>query len=300
MLKLNFKNIQKYLPKLINSVKQEKELNLSKCEFIDIMLISAIDTLIKLYNPKIIPPTDQNVNMYLSVMNLTNYEKQPYLKNKNNYISIKQFSHKNRTMVTKLSNEIIPQISQFLNIKNEEFKKDFLSYFKYIFGEILNNVVDHSETKKTACICCQAFNDKICLAIADSGIGFKKSLEKNHYELLKLKSDAAINKALEPNITGSEIINYGNTLTYKNAGMGLYVLNMIASHLKAKLVIISKEAIFINNQGKKHSKLLEVEFPGSIVYFEFQENKINFTFEEFMRIYVWKSDYDSGLDDVFD
>lgn len=109
---------------------------------------------------------------------------------------------------------------------------------KYIIGELVRNVLEHSYTENGAIVAAQYYKktNRVSIGICDNGIGIWKSLNtywhpKNDIEALKL--------ALTPGITGT---TYKEGGTAENAGAGLFFIKSIAKISRSYFVIYSGRA----------------------------------------------------------
>lgn len=109
---------------------------------------------------------------------------------------------------------------------------------KYIIGELVRNVLEHSFTENGAIVAAQYYKktNRVSIGICDNGIGIWKSL--NMYWHPKNDIDA-IKLALTPGITGTTRREGG---TAENAGAGLFFIKSIAKITRNYFVIYSGSA----------------------------------------------------------
>ncbi|MBI5620796.1 hypothetical protein HY949_03395 [Candidatus Gottesmanbacteria bacterium] len=109
---------------------------------------------------------------------------------------------------------------------------------KYVIGELVRNVLEHSYAKNGAIVAAQYFKktNRVSIGICDTGIGIWKSL--NTYWHPKTDIDA-IKLALTPGITGTTHREGG---TAENAGAGLFFIKSIAKITRNYFVIYSGPA----------------------------------------------------------
>jgi len=109
---------------------------------------------------------------------------------------------------------------------------------KYVIGELVRNVLEHSYAKNGAIVAAQYFRktNRVSIGICDTGIGIWKSL--NTYWHPKTDIDA-IKLALTPGITGTTHREGG---TAENAGAGLFFIKSIAKITRNYFVIYSGPA----------------------------------------------------------
>jgi len=82
---------------------------------------------------------------------------------------------------------------------------------------------------------------------------------------------------------------YSNAID--NAGYGLYALKTIIEKTNGKLMIISNNGIVkLGRHYLTAQELQNTNWKGSIVAFEFFENEIEFSKDDFFRIYIWNQD----------
>ena len=121
---------------------------------------------------------------------------------------------------------------------------------KYIIGELVRNVLEHSFAKDGAIVAAQYYKktNRVSIGICDTGIGIWKSL--NTYWHPKNDIDA-IKLALTPGITGTTRKEGG---TAENAGAGLFFIKSIAKITRNYFVIYSGSAEYTLLKYKKRIK----------------------------------------------
>ena len=109
---------------------------------------------------------------------------------------------------------------------------------KYIIGELVRNVLEHSFADDGAIVAAQYYKktNRVSIGICDTGIGIWKSMWK--YWRPKTDIDA-IKLALTPGITGTTRREGG---TSENAGAGLFFIKSIAKIARNYFVIYSGSA----------------------------------------------------------
>ena len=176
---------------------------------------------------------------------------------------------------------------------NEEDQKDFREYMFYLFTEMMNNVVDHSQSPIGGYTMAQFYpnNQKIQFSIADKGIGF---LENVKFKEPNIKDEIeAIEKALEKGFSANKNNQlYGSA--YRNAGYGLYIMSEIIKQVGGKFVIISNNGLYRYNalSDKIEKKLLDYSFNGALVAFEFKEEGINLSMQEMINVLMQEDEED--------
>lgn len=109
---------------------------------------------------------------------------------------------------------------------------------KYVIGELVRNVLEHSFAQNGAVVAAQYYKktNRVSIGICDTGIGVWKSMQKHWYP----KSDLeALNLALTPGITGTTRKEGG---TAENAGAGLFFIKSIAKITRNYFAIYSGNA----------------------------------------------------------
>ncbi|WP_022958929.1 hypothetical protein [Spongiibacter tropicus] len=123
--------------------------------------------------------------------------------------------------------------------------------------EIMRNVYEHSKSKSIE-YCAQYWPsyEKVEIAIGDSGIGLRESLQDNPYIQVSNDSDA-IQQALMPAISSK---NYEGAIIdtndpWHNSGFGLYMINRICRLGGNFLICSGDHAIKLDENGKEHIDL---------------------------------------------
>lgn len=109
---------------------------------------------------------------------------------------------------------------------------------KYIIGELVRNVIEHSFAKDGAVVAAQYYkkNNRVSIGICDTGIGIWKSMQTHWHP----KTDVeALDLALTPGITGTTRKEGG---TSENAGAGLFFIKSIAKITRNYFAIYSGSA----------------------------------------------------------
>jgi len=123
---------------------------------------------------------------------------------------------------------------------------------KYVIGELVRNVLEHSFATQGAVVAAQYYKktNRVSLGICDTGIGVWKSMNaawhpKNDLEAIKL--------AMTPGITGTTHKEGG---TAENAGAGLFFIKSIAKITRNYFVIYSGKAAYTLLKHKKRVKTM--------------------------------------------
>lgn len=121
---------------------------------------------------------------------------------------------------------------------------------KYVIGELVRNVLEHSFAQDGAIVAAQYYKrtNRVSIGICDTGIGIWKSLQMYWHP----KNDInAIKLALTPGITGTTRREGG---TAENAGAGLFFIKSIAKITRNYFVIYSGNAEYTLLKHKKRIK----------------------------------------------
>lgn len=111
---------------------------------------------------------------------------------------------------------------------------------KYVFSEMVRNVLEHSASPIGAVVCAQYYREtkRIAIGIADAGIGVFDSMRHHH----RVKDDQqAIRLALQPGITGTTSRVGGTAF---NAGAGLFFTKSIATLSRNYFFLYSGNSMF--------------------------------------------------------
>ena len=142
---------------------------------------------------------------------------------------------------TKFITDVIP----LLHLK-KQYQVDTIVY---ILGELIRNVLEHSNDPNGAIVCAQYYlkTNTIRIGIADAGKGIKASINASHTAKTDLE---ALRLALWPGITGTTARIGG---TEQNAGAGLFFTKSIARANKDYFLMYSGDAMYklIKTQPKK-------------------------------------------------
>ena len=131
---------------------------------------------------------------------------------------------------TDFINDVIPLLH--LSEKNS-------SIIKYVLGELIRNVLEHSYSKHGAVVAAQYYkkSNHVSIAICDTGIGLWKSLKLWHPQTDK----DALELALTPGVSGTTRKEGG---TAENAGAGLFFTKSIAKTARSYFSIYSGNAAY--------------------------------------------------------
>jgi len=128
--------------------------------------------------------------------------------------------------------------------------EDNATIVKYIIGELVRNVLEHSLAVGGAIVSAQYYKktNRVSIGICDTGIGIWKSLQTYWHPKTDIE---AIKLALTPGITGTTRREGG---TAENAGAGLFFIKSIAKITRNYFVIYSGNAEYTLLKHKKRIK----------------------------------------------
>ncbi len=275
MSEIKIDNIEKALP-YINKINSFAD----KLEWVEPIFITAIKTE-KVLNSDI----SFTGNNYIDNMLQNNYN------HRKTYSPIEHIHTRGENIETTAKHLAHVMLKNYSNL-NEADQKDLKDYMFYLFSEMMNNVVDHSQSPIGGYTMAQFYpvNQKIQFSIADKGIGF---LENVRFKKNVKDEIEAIEKALEKGFTANKTNQlYGNA--HRNAGYGLYVMSEIIKQVGGKFIIISNNGLYRYNAllNKIEKKILDYSFNGVLVAFEFQEDNINFSMQKMINILMQEDEED--------
>jgi len=147
----------------------------------------------------------------------------------------------------------------------------------YVIVELLRNVIQHSGDDLGAVIVAQNMSkpqsgekdQKIQIAVLDTGIGIFKALQNMHEEIST--PEQALERALWPYFSGA--FDRTKKGTSQNAGLGLFFVSEMAKLTAGTLLISSRGATLLlkgdpEGEGNNEINTYEVDFPGTLVVFE--------------------------------
>ena len=209
-MELRLKNIENILPAIFSE--NQSKIPLENLSWIEPIGLAAISIYKKRTGKKILNPIEFNVRKYIEVMGIDQeYTKTRY---KDTYIPLIKLT---RADAEYTAQKVVSKILQYTPIEDPVDQKDFKDYTRYMVLEVINNVIDHSQTTAHAICSLQGYKDSRCqVAIADGGIGFLQAM-KGKFPTLKTEAEA-LELAVQYEVTGSGIMMYGSTT--KNIGIG--------------------------------------------------------------------------------
>lgn len=122
---------------------------------------------------------------------------------------------------------------------------------KYVLGELIRNVIEHSMSPNGAFVTVQyvAAKEKLSIGICDTGVGLRASLERHH---MPVDDMDAIRLALTPGVSGTTALDGG---TGDNAGAGLYIVKSIVKITRNYFVIYSGDSAYKMHKYDKRVKI---------------------------------------------
>jgi len=275
MSKITIDNVEKALPYLdkINSFA-------TKLEWVEPVYITAVKAH-KVFN------NDNTLtkNTYIDSMLLNSYNQFK------TYSPIEHIHSRGENIETTAKHIAEVMLKNYIHLPDID-KKDLKDYMIYLFTEMMNNVIDHSQSSIGGYTMAQYYptHKSIQFSIADKGIGF---LENVKYKENVKDEVEAIEKALEKGFTANKTNQlYGSA--YRNAGYGLYIMSEIIKQVGGKFIIISNNGLYRYNalNDKYEKKILDYSFNGVLVAFEFKEEKINFSMQEMINFLLAEDEED--------
>ena len=144
---------------------------------------------------------------------------------------------------------------------------------EYSLSELALNVSQHSQSQGFVMAQFYERRDLVCLAIADCGIGIKESfLRTGSQHVSQGMSDLdSIRKALESRVSskGHLATAWGDPI---NAGVGLTLLQALATEVGGKITIVSGAGAFSSGQGEVFPE--ECRFQGTICAMSFPRSRV--------------------------
>ncbi|MFM9959970.1 MAG: ATP-binding protein [Planctomycetaceae bacterium] len=144
---------------------------------------------------------------------------------------------------------------------------------EYSLSELALNVSQHSQSHGFVMAQFYEKRDLVCLAIADHGIGIKESfLRMGSQQVSEAMSDLdSIRKALEPRVSskGHLATAWGDPI---NAGVGLTLLQALATEVGGKITIVSGAGAYSSGRGEVFPE--ECRFQGTICAMSFPRSRV--------------------------
>jgi anti-sigma regulatory factor (Ser/Thr protein kinase) len=284
-MEITFKNFHRYIDAFIKMNRGEywDLREYSYIEPIGLVVLKSIALDLGLSNVPYLDPLNENACGYLDAFFNRGYDPSK------SYIPVEVVKNYDREYTKEKIVSKILGFGDFSKLSLQD-KADLKEYLSYMLGEVLDNAIFHASSSIGAVVGGQLFHKqgKLQIVVVDRGVGFLKNLKREY----SVKTEAeAIQEALKKGVSSPAPAAY--TSTYRHAGYGLYVLKEIIKHTDGELLIISNNDA-VRYIGKK-DKI--IQFPnvsklwkGAIVAFEFYEENINYSLQEFLNIYVHSED----------
>lgn len=174
------------------------------------------------------------------------------------------------------------------------YESDSYADLKSSFGEIFNNIKDHS-SENTGLIFAQYFPRKklngipgyIDISISDFGVGIGNSMRnsKTHLEYSEFSDLTALSEAIMTNITSQT--------TPGNGGRGLpHLIDIVVGDLGGELSIISNSAMIDVRNNSEETKAIAIDcyYPGTLISMKIpvQNIKDNFVEDDEEEGFKWE------------
>lgn len=295
MSEFTFDNAIETLDRFL-TYKEEKMIDLSEYRYVEPLGFAILKSIV-LENPRINVCMHRDSPAYKYAITLLHGTYDP----DKTYLPLENV--KNGREIDKTTNKMVNKILKIKKFENLNYmdKLDLSRYLKYMIGEILNNAIYHSGSPIGAVVSAQYFpsQEKLQVVVVDKGVGFLRNLKKRYKVTTETQ---ALVKALKKGVTSPPAMSNPYYSSTSHAGYGLYILSCILEHTRGKLLMISNNGAIFFDEGKirKSKDNISVQWKGSIVAFEFQDKNINFSIDDFFKMYVHIEEKDeSEIEDIF-
>lgn len=185
------------------------------------------------------------------------------------FVPVSKITYDTESLATEIATCLEPVLAESDDIE----KTGPFDYFEYSISELGNNTMQHSRGKGFASAQYTKSSDYIRVAIADTGIGIKRSFEENmspHYSQ-SINDVEAIELALKPKVSSKDHISaWGES---PNMGVGLTLLRKTVCKLDGKFIIISGNGFL--STDKKATIKTDCIFKGTLCTFMFKRNTLS-------------------------
>lgn len=184
------------------------------------------------------------------------------------FVPIKRIT--NRREVDPVSSEIAKCMSHG-NI-------DFKECLGYSIGEILTNVAQHSAGDGFVCAQRYRHSNTVYFAVADNGIGLRRSFEGTELESVLTSPLLALEKAMEPKVSSALLRPpsgpYGS---YENKGIGLSMVNELVTQTHGHMDVCTENALFhrSGNVAAGFSENDTIHTPGVLIQIRLNADEID-------------------------
>ena len=182
--------------------------------------------------------------MYLDRMGLYNYSSNTCSVEYNQHEETGRFIPITQLKTEQEQSQFIADLHPILHLTPEKSET-----IKYVLGELIRNVIEHSNARNGAFVAVQytTGKNKLSVGICDTGIGLRASLEKYHNPANDLD---AIRLALMPGVSGTAYRGG----TGDNAGAGLYIVKSIVKTTRNYFLVYSGDAAYKLHKYDKRVK----------------------------------------------
>lgn len=157
-----------------------------------------------------------------------------------------------------------------------DFEDDVFRLIQYAAGELLSNAKYHSGGR--AFVCAQFFptRSQVHIAVADDGMGIRRSFMNTSRESEADTPDAAIRLALQPQVSSALLRPNPNPYAGQNhRGVGLSITRILAKESCGQLFIASEDGWFDEVHGTEQTRPRQpVFFPGTLVAVSLHRDQI--------------------------
>lgn len=184
------------------------------------------------------------VAMYLDRMGLYSYSSSDCPVEYNQHEEAGRFIPVTQLKTEQEQSQFIADLHPILHLSPEKSET-----VKYVLGELIRNVIEHSNAKNGAFVAVQYTTEKnkLSVGICDTGVGLRASLEKFHNPADDLD---AIRLALMPGVSGTAYRGG----TGDNAGAGLYIVKSIVKTTRNYFLVYSGSAAYKLHKYDKRVK----------------------------------------------
>lgn len=163
----------------------------------------------------------------------------------------------------------VDRISEVVT-RDPQRRSVFFNVLSFSIREVFRNVFEHGETDELY-YCAQYWpkSDKVEFAVADAGIGIRRSLGRNPNFRFDLDKDA-LEAALLPSVSG-KTHEPRRSANWFNSGYGLYMINRLARNGGSFVIASGESAICLTPRKKTN---FQTSFSGSILRVSFRVSEI--------------------------
>ncbi len=182
----------------------------------------------------IIDNTAGDSGLYLDRMGLYNYSKTASPYSYQSHDPAGRFIPISRIKTQEDQSRFVSDLAPLLHLDQDKSQT-----IRYVVGELVRNVLEHSESEDGAFVAAQyrAKSNVISLGVCDNGIGLRNSLA---YFYHPNDDSEAIRLALAPGVSGTT--NRG--VTENNAGAGLFIVKNLSRITRSHFVIYSGKSLY--------------------------------------------------------